>query len=458
MNLNFGNIQGLFRTMSVFRLSLFLLLCFVLGGTSQDIVTPKLPLYLISLMIIGGCLMRLDESSNLWKLKGLLIVLGTLLCGYLIYLVPLPPGIWSNLPGRDFIAQGYVTIGADLPWLPLSVTPEKTLFSLFDFLPAMALILMIGTVVTSRELRAGITTIGIFIIFSVVLGLLQVLNIADSLYLYSFTNENSAVGFFSNANHFGGFLLLGIPLAMCASQFSQGYDEDDSNRILAFSIICILTALLGIGVSGSLGSYLLIFPVLAATLFIWSGTSQKKNIFLVLILMSVIGVFLFDMFVWGNLQEEFLAKFTSIDSTSRQTIFQNSYEMSKIYLPIGTGPGSYPDVYRLVEDATRRTVNHAHNDYIEMFAEFGIFGLVWMVAALAWIGKNIVTALRFRRRSGRIAQYMSVGIMTIIIYSVFDYPLRTISIMTLFVFCMCILILSNHSLSSGDGEKRGLML
>ena len=129
-NLNttaFVRIRDLF---SSFRLSLFLILCFILGGTSQDIVPPKLVLYLISLLLIGVCLSVMTMKSNIWKMKPLVGILGAFLIIYALYLVQLPPSIWSGLPGRDVIAQGYQTLGVDLPWLPLSTTPEKTFFSL----------------------------------------------------------------------------------------------------------------------------------------------------------------------------------------------------------------------------------------------------------------------------------------------------------------------------------------
>ena len=127
------------------RLSLFLLLCFIFGGTSQDIVAPKLGLYLISLLAIGYCLTVLNRESKFWDLKSMNMILGAFFIAHVVYLIPLPPGIWSHLPGRDFIVQGYQTLQVDLPWLPLSIAPEKTYFSLFDFLPPLALILMIGT-------------------------------------------------------------------------------------------------------------------------------------------------------------------------------------------------------------------------------------------------------------------------------------------------------------------------
>ena len=450
--INSGPIRQLLNVISVMRLSVFLLLCFVLGGTSQDIVGPKLFLYLISLVVIGACLTTINSDSAIWKVKGLLILFGTFLLGHLLYLIPLPAGVWSNLPGRDFIVKGYEILGVELPWLPLSVTPEKTLFSLFDFLPPFALLLLLGTVVKTHEIKMAIKTIGVFVIISVIMVILQVANIHDGLYIYDFTNTKSAVGFFSNANHYGVFMLMSIPLIMCIIDFSIN-DYVDYNRALTFSIICIVAALLGIGLCGSLGSFLLILPVLAGTGFIWSTSLRRKKFYLIGILGSLIAVFLFDIFIWENLQQDILSKLTSVDSSVRQTLFEKSAEIAKTFFPVGTGPGSFADVYKLFEDVGRKTIPHAHNDYIEMFVEFGILGPVWIICAFIWIGRNILKALTHQKESQKMSQYLSISIMIVFVHSIFDYSLRTISVMTLLVFCLSILSLSNQKAGFQEGES-----
>ena len=172
-----------FKLASFFRLSVFLLLCLILGGTSQDIVDPKLPIYLASLIIIGCCLSVVKIDSKIWRLKTLVILWCMFVIVQLAYLIPLPPSIWTELNGRDTIVQGFEIIGAELPWLPLSVTPEKTLFSLFDFLPPLALILLMGTVVTPREFKVALWSLGAFVIISVVIGMMQVGGATTMYYL-----------------------------------------------------------------------------------------------------------------------------------------------------------------------------------------------------------------------------------------------------------------------------------
>ena len=44
----------------------------------------------------------------------------------LIQLIPLPPGLWTALPGRETAAAVDMTIDGRLGWRPLSLDPEAT--------------------------------------------------------------------------------------------------------------------------------------------------------------------------------------------------------------------------------------------------------------------------------------------------------------------------------------------
>lgn len=105
--------------------------------------------------------------------------------------------------------------------------------------------------------------------------------------------------------------------------------------------------------------------------------------------------------------------------------------------PVGSGIGSFNRVYRLFEDPDEVTnvfVNHAHNDYLEVFAETGLLGAVLILAFLAWWGLRSVQAWRDARPDAYWTQTASVVIGIILAHSLVDYPIRTPAIMALFVF------------------------
>lgn len=425
------------------RLSLFLILCVVFGGTSQDVIAPKLVLYLISLIVIGGCLSFLTRQSRLWKIRSLFYAWLAFFVAHLIYLIPLPPSIWTKLPGRDSISHGFEVLGTNLPWLPMSVSPENTFFSLFNFLPPLAVILLFGTIVRGREIIIALWMLTVSVILLVVLGLSQV-SISDAgFHFYNNTNLNSAVGFFSNANHFGIFLLMCIPIIGFFADYHRKNAHNGQNGVVAFCYIAILSALLGIGASGSLASYLLIIPVIVGTLFLSSSGTKRKQIYLIGLGASLVLAIVLDIFVWNGLQSELIEKLTTVDKNSRQIMFENTYNLGDMFFPFGSGPRSFEDAYRLVEVAGYRTIPHAHNEYVEVFAEFGILGLAGILAVILWLGKTIVQSIRAAKPTSNIGKFLCITVSTVLVHSLVDYSLRTITVMTLLCFCLCIILLVN---------------
>ena len=446
----FRPIKRILNLIVNFRLSFFLVLCLTLGGTSQNIVTPKLPLYLYSLFMIGISMNALNKDSRLWQLKPILLIWIVFFFTHMLYLIPLPPSLWGSLGGREIIRHGFEILEVSLPWLPISVTPEKTLFSLFDFLPILAIILMIGTVVSSREFRFTLWTLGVSVIGLAILGLLQVSGSFPGLYFYEFTDTGSAVGVFSNANHYGVLLLMCIPLIVFLADYHRENANFRVNITYAFCVVAVLSAVLGIGLSGSLSGYLLFIPVFAMALFLWTSGEKLKYIYLIGIVISFLGFLLFDIFLWNDLHSEITDKFTSTDKMSRTIMFENSYEIGKTYFPFGSGPGSFSDSYRLIEETTRLTVPHAHNDYIELFVEFGILGLIGISLTILWLTKLIFTSFSAKRRHSNLAKYLAISICLVVVHSLIDYPLRTIAIMALASFYLCSILLSHKDSSLLD--------
>src|SRR5690606_33520132 len=131
-----------------------------------------------------------------------------------LQLVPLPPEIWSALPGRKVLVEGFEALNACLPELPLSMAPEETILALPRFLTPLAGVAVAaktpGRTLTTYLLR----TLVIIAAASVMLGLAQVFSGRDSpFYFYAFTNWGQPVGFMANANHQASFLLRILPFA-----------------------------------------------------------------------------------------------------------------------------------------------------------------------------------------------------------------------------------------------------
>lgn len=121
---------------------------------------------------------------------------------FVLHLVPLPPQLWTGLPGRDAVVQGYASFGSALPWLPLSMTPYATLATALTLLVPVAMLLWILRLgLQDERLIAGALIVGT--VLGILLGAMQSVGGSGPnawWYLYDFTNSG-AVGLFANANH-----------------------------------------------------------------------------------------------------------------------------------------------------------------------------------------------------------------------------------------------------------------
>lgn len=429
-----------------FRLSVFLVLCFILGGTSQDIVAPKTWLYLISLPFIAYSLAILNTGSRLWKMKPILVFFSTYLAMHLIYLVPLPPEVWITFPAREIVTEGFKLLEIDLPWLALSLTPEKTLFSLFDFLPPVAVFLGIGTFVTTKELDRAIGTVIIFGCVTVFVGIAQSSGVFEHLYFYSITNYKLPVGFFSNANHQASFLAMIIPfvvgsLSMKLQRIVVGHN--DQKLIFVFASLALIVLIAGVLFTRSIAGYLLAFFGFMAMGVIQCLNANIKIRYITLVAIIICLLMLLDFLYLGNYLGEITEKLSSAEfsETSRVIIFSNTIEIAKSFFPFGSGPGSFSDIYKYYEDISKVTVPHAHNDFLEILAELGLLGGIWLLAFFIWWARITWQFIVKYRERKKIEQCAYISALLVIVHSLIDYPLRTISIAVLFILCVCIIVL-----------------
>ena len=118
---------------------LYLFACILLGGSAQGMFS-NLALQLAGIAILGWAAvsrMPVKDSPSARRIEWI-AALAVLLV--LLQLIPLPPALWSHLPGREFVAQGFALIGQPLPWLPLSLSPADTIATAMALLPPLAML------------------------------------------------------------------------------------------------------------------------------------------------------------------------------------------------------------------------------------------------------------------------------------------------------------------------------
>jgi len=396
------------------------------GGSSRDDVFISLFTQIAAVALLGALLLPATRAEIRFAgppLAFLLAVAGLMIA----QLVPLPPAIWMNLPGRELYATAAEVIGMPQPWRPVSLSPDRTADSLLGLLPVFATLLTIS-LSPPRFSHAAISALLGLAVASSVLAAFQVSSGTGSLRFYSITSADSGVGLLANRNHQAALLAMAIPAAAwwatrpatkrISAPVRLGLGV---SMLLLFLVAALLTqsrtGLLLCGVA-VLGAVALAWPRLrhipAIITYVLAGTVVAAGILLLVFLLP---------------RHRALAQ--SAFSDPRFTFWPRTLEMIGEFFPIGAGMGTFDRVYPRFErlaDLVPEYTNRAHNDFLEIGAEAGLFGYALLALFLAWL---VLATIRVWRtppsavHDVTLARLCSLVVVIGLMASVTDYPLRT---------------------------------
>lgn len=366
--------------------------------------------------------------------SALALVVGVIALPFL-QLIPLPPELWKALPGRDFVAEILTTAQAPISWRPISLIPSETWRALLSLLPAVAIFLAVLSLGPDARRRLLLVALGIGVA-SALLGMLQVLG--GGPYFYTFTNAGTAVGFFANHNHLAALEYALFPLGAAALAETQ----TPSPAILAAILSAVASALLfALILTLSRSAVILGGLSAAATLaFVLTPELTVLGRRRTLALMGTFALALLPIAIGLGLLH-ILSRFEKQDlgEDLRWRIAANTLAGLKSYFPFGAGLGTFSSVYPLHEaaaDLVPEFVNRAHNDLLETLLEGGAASLLLLLGFIAWLGASTYRAfVREDAVKGRQARAGVIAMWLLLIHSLWDYPLRTMALETL--FCLC---------------------
>lgn len=416
----------------------YLTLCLLLGGASAAGYIPNLLLQLLALPIIAWALWTVSLDRREAGDRGLLALLAAFVAVLLLQLTPLPPALWTMLPGRTAVAEGYRLLGLPLPWLPLSLAPDDALASIVWLLPAIAILLAIVILGAFRG-RWIASSIILVTGLSVALGALQVVGGRDGgAYLYRITNYGQAVGFFANSNHAATLLLIAIPFlaALQASLVGSNRSPRNVSAVRLLTTAMFLVIAVGLMTNLSLAGLGLSVPVTLVTFLAFGarGIAVRRWMFAAAAALSLAGVAVVAIGPGNNLFGEQQAN----AELSRQTSFALTLRAAGAYLPFGSGVGTFQPVYRMHESlgsVGRTYMNHAHSDWLEVLLETGLVGVLLATAFLLWWAAR-VRAIWSADEPDHYARAAAIASGTIMLHSIVDYPLRTAAIAAAFGCCI----------------------
>ncbi|MDT9599699.1 O-antigen ligase family protein [Sphingosinicella rhizophila] len=435
----------------------YLLLCLLLGGASAAGYWVNMLLQLLAIPIILWALI-VQRSTPMAKAgRQLMLLLFLIVLLVLVQLVPLPPSLWTVFPGREQIADGYRMLDQPLPWLPISLSPHETISSSLWLLPAIAILL--GILQLGYFKASWLTWVVVAVaIVSVALGALQIMGgEASSWYFYQITNFGASTGFFSNANHFATLMVVTLPFLAALYLNGRGHGRSVQHSSGLFVILsgALTVIVVGIALNGSLAGLGLSVPVLAATLMMIFSRKKKLPawtlpVVAVLTLGSILLAFS------APFQNNLTTKEARTSQESRYTSFSRSLEAVQDFAPLGSGIGTFDDIYPYYENAARVTrvyMNHVHGDYIEIVLETGVAGFVLILLFLIWWVRRVASIWGSEDKDA-FACAATVASAAILTHSVVDYPLRTVAISAIFAMCCALMAEPRAKVRKSRSEPR----
>lgn len=443
---------------------------FLMAGGARDDIISLLIWRPLSILLLATAL--LWGWRNGWWVGPFAMGFTLALIAFVaLNLVPLPPSIWTALPGREQVAAIYREANAALPWLPISLAPARTWNALFALAAPFAALLLVFLLRGNDQVRLARFVLGIGMVSGLV-GLLQAIGPDDSLlYFYRITNEGQAVGLFANRNHQAALLSCLFPLlaAVLALQRTTP-DSLPFYRLLTVAAALFLIPLLLVtgsrsgvvlGLLGLGGAFWVYQPPVATGR---AGTAKLMDRRVQMVSVGGAGLFVAIMTVVASRAESIRRLIESDPSDDlRLAALPVIWSAAWDYFPVGSGVGSFVEVYKIVEPydlLSPAYLNHAHNEPLEVLMTGGAIGVVFMVCAAAAL---LVAIWRLHRgrslRAGQdttanvLARAGAVICMLLALASVADYPLRVPSLAILFTIAVAWI---SNALGSKSPAKMGL--
>ncbi len=214
-----------------------------------------------------------------------------------------------------------------------------------------------------------------------------------------------------------------------------------------FLFFVVFTALVSVFLSGSragLISLAVEFAIIG--LIILFADTEHKHVLVAGILIAALAVGFFYWLdpgdVWGRWKQ--MATKPELALGNRQMIAEDALRMCRDHLAHGVGLGAFEVAYTPYQSVvTDFTIDYAHNDYLQFFAEAGIWG--WLLAPMAI---TIFFVLSFRHLRARLHEQSgwlqfgaAVGVCGLLVHSISEFNLHIPANAAWFTFLAALAIL-----------------
>ena len=430
-------LRGLATRLPLILMLALLVTLWIAGGSSRaDVVGQVITRFAAWCVLIAAVLLLPKAHFRYPGKIGWFLLAAAVLV--LAQLVPLPPNVWTTLPGRAMFEAAARIVGRVEVWRPITISPGATVNALSALIVPAVVFLIIGGMDSRGHWRVAFALL-ILISGSTLIGLFQFAGSAlDNPFINDMRGLVSAT--FANRNHFALFLAIGCVL----SPVLAFRDNRRRNWVDGLSFSLVLPFLLMALATGSRsGAVLAIFGLSAGA---WSVRRAVRREFRALpkrialpvavaVIATLVAVIIASI-AEGRAVSLDRAMSLSISQDLRRAALPTVWAMTLHFFPVGTGFGTFDQAYRIFEPNELlgpRYFNHAHNDLLEVLLEGGVAAAVLLLAAVAWWFWRSIRVWRSDSSQATLAKAGSMILLLIFLASLTDYPARTPMVMALIV-------------------------
>ncbi len=341
---------------------------------------------------------------------------------YLILLVTLASWLVRIKEDRGF---SFTRTSLDLPILFFilfaslslirSINIHHSISALYRLISyALIYFLVVNNIKSKLEIKKLIQSILEVSVFVALYGLIE-------FFIHNFTPPFST---FPNLNIFASFLL--IPFSLASGILLFGKERGGGKRI-ALGVMIILF-LLAIITTRSRGAFLSL-----ALIVTFLGYLKSKRYALITLALVILLFSLFPTPVNSPLMRLITVGGKDPYAYTRISIWKSALSIIKDHLFLGTGLGTFKDAFPgysfPVEGVFARfgkKASFAHNEYLQIASEMGIFALgifLWLLSAFFKKAKEILKNLQGKEEYGLVIGLVA-GIIGVLIHSLVDFPLH----------------------------------
>lgn len=422
------------------QLSALLAVAVVFGGGGVGAALPNLVVQLLALAIMAFNARAVGKFITGGPIALRLLVAGSVLVP-LFQLIPLPPGLWQVMPGRDLVSQSLALVGPETEWRPLSVFPARTLLAATGLIAPLA-VLVLGARLDRGGRNFVLGTIAGLGLFNLMIGAIQLVSGNQLAHFHGGTIDASQLyGTFANHNTAGIFFVIAL-----FATLGLKADQNVGSHFELLRWTCVGLFALSVVLTQSRSS-LLVLVLAGLALGLVQGMRHLRRMRaaprtgrrsrhrswwrrrpvvtgLIAAAFIVLGIaaFVASSGKIGQTAE----RFSFIEDDVRPRIWSDALISVDRFWPLGSGMGTFDEVFQLdesLENLEPGRAGRAHNEYLEVPIEAGAIGVGLIAAWAVWLGILCIRTLRGTQGLAEVA--VPTALAVIALQSAVDYPLRS---------------------------------